>query len=151
MRKHYVVFYSPGTFFDESSSKPIKNWNIKKAIALSKDVVERYGARPYGFRFETYITSKPVPDGEGGTLEVKSKLISSSGIHFIGGKIRTLSEIKSRNDPNDRILIFNMECSDYNEVVESTNGYRSTHFFYKDSCIVDENGNIVKKGTLYGK
>jgi len=53
VQKHFVTFYSPGTFVSEESSLPIDAWDVDKAKEMAHDVVERYGATPYGFRFTT--------------------------------------------------------------------------------------------------
>lgn len=49
MKKHFVIFYSPGTFFNEESTLPIDSWDIDKAIEMSKSIKERYNATPFGF------------------------------------------------------------------------------------------------------
>ena len=48
MEKHFVTFYSPGTFAAETSRKPIESWDVDKAVAMSKEIKERHGALPYG-------------------------------------------------------------------------------------------------------
>jgi tRNA/tmRNA/rRNA uracil-C5-methylase (TrmA/RlmC/RlmD family) len=47
MKKHFVTFLSPGTFFNEETTKPIDSWDVAKALEMSKTVVERYEQRPY--------------------------------------------------------------------------------------------------------
>jgi len=64
--KHYVTFHSPGTLFNESSTKEIDTWDIKRAVEMSKDITERYGAKPFGFTFSTYLENdEAVSDGRG--------------------------------------------------------------------------------------
>lgn len=53
MEKHFVKFYSAGSFVAEETVKEIDSWDVNKAIEMSKDITERYGAKPYGFRFIT--------------------------------------------------------------------------------------------------
>lgn len=50
MEKHFVKFYSAGIFVAEETVKEIDCWDMDKAIEMSKDIAERYGAKPYGFR-----------------------------------------------------------------------------------------------------
>lgn len=145
-RKHFVVFFSPGTLFAESSERPVKAWDVGEAVRLSKEITERYNATPYGFRFETRLVSKPVPDGEGGTLDVRAKTVERSGMHYIGGKVETLAEVKARNDPKEKTLVSNMEINRYGLVVTTTNGYRWTQPFEpkKGDRIVSPEGELIE-------
>jgi hypothetical protein len=148
MRKHYVTFLSPGTFFPEQTSKEIIFWDVRAAVAMSKDIVERYYAKPYGFYFSTRIVHKPVPDGEGGFLKVDSKEVDRTGIYFLGGKIFTLDDIDNTDEKNNTI-IFNMQ---YNcpVAIENTNSFKSTLPFNEKDFVVDEQGNIIRRGDEPG-
>ena len=53
MKKHFVTFYSPGTFVAEQTTKPIDSWDVELAVSMSGEIKERYGALPYGFQFST--------------------------------------------------------------------------------------------------
>jgi hypothetical protein len=115
--RHFVVFYSPGTLFPEASECPIKKWDVDKAVELSYSVKERYGARPFGFRFITRGRDKNALD---------SKVIKESKMYYLGGIIKTLKEIKSEGNPDNDILISNMRCNGYDRIIENTNSYRWT-------------------------
>lgn len=143
LNKHFVQFYSPGTFVSEVSEKPIRSWNPKRAAALAKTIVERYGAKPFGFRFITRRCSTPIDDGEGGKLNVEPKELKRSGIYYIGGVIETIDQVMARNDPSEQILRDNMMGNGIKKIVVTTNGYRSTHQFNDDDKLVDENGNVI--------
>jgi hypothetical protein len=117
MKRHFVVFYSPGTLFPEASECPIKKWDVDKAVELSYSVKERYGARPFGFRFITRGRDKNALD---------SKVIKESKMYYLGGIIKTLKEIKSEGNPDNDILISNMRCNGYDRIIENTNSYRWT-------------------------
>jgi hypothetical protein len=147
-RLHYVTFYSPGTFFPETTTKRIGSWDIKEAIRLSKDVVERYSAKPYGFRFSTSIVSSPVPDGEGGFLKVDPKEIATSPFYFLGGRIRTYEQVMADNLPGESILRDNIRFNKWNMVVENTNSFRSTHPFVKGDVLLDYDGSIIAIGEV---
>lgn len=121
-KQEFVTFYSPGSLFAESTTKPIASRDVKLAVQMSESVVERYNATPYGFRFESCLVADPIPDGHGGFLEVKSKLVGKSGIYFLGGKLETLDEIEARNDPKERILLSNMRINEWPVVWVSTKG-----------------------------
>lgn len=146
MRKHQVTFYSPGTLFSESSTYDIDSWDTAKAVELSEKVIERYGAKPYGFAFETIITAKDIPDGEGGTLKVQSKLAEKSGIHFLGGRLETYDDVVGRNDKKESILRDNMRFNDMWIVCVNDNSWRSTLPFDENCRIVDVTGKIVERG-----
>ena len=53
MKKHFVTFFSPGTFVSETTEKEIDSWDVEKAKELARSIKERHGATPYGFRFIT--------------------------------------------------------------------------------------------------
>lgn len=148
MRKHKVTFYSPGTFISESSTYDIDSWDIPKAVELSEKVQERYGAKPYGFVFETLLVADDVPDGEGGKLKVEAKRVEKSGIHFLGGKLETYTDVVERNDPKEEILRSNMRNNESWIICINTNSYRSTIPFGEEDCIVDARGFVTERGRL---
>jgi hypothetical protein len=117
MEKHFVRFYSPGTFVAEQSELPIDSWDTEKAIELSYTIRERHGALPYGFQF---ITRSRTDD------DLDSKVSATSNMYYLGGEILTLEDIKSRKDPKDSILILNMEGNGWDRVVVNTNSYKWT-------------------------
>jgi hypothetical protein len=116
IEKHFVTFYSPGTFVSEMTVEPVDSWDVEEATSKARHIIERYGARPYGFRFTTRRN-----DGE-----LDSKEVRRSGMYFLGGEVLTLQQVKDRNDPADRILISNMECNGYEKVVENRNSWKAT-------------------------
>ena len=128
MEKHFVIFFSPGTFVAEQSSKPIDSWDKDKAIEMSKDIKERHGALPYGFCFTTR---------ERNDDELDSRETKRSGIYYLGGKILTLEDVKARNDPNDRTLISNMKGNKWEKVVVNDNSWRWTQPLEKDDVVLD--------------
>jgi len=117
MKKHFVIFLSPGTLFSEQTTMPIEKWDVKEAVKMSKSVRERYGATPYGFYFSTRQRKRD---------ELDSKEVKTSKMYYLGGKILTLQQIKARNDPKDRILISNMECNKIDKVIENNNSWKAT-------------------------
>ncbi len=147
VRKHYVTFYSPGTFYPEQSTKPIGEYDTKEAVRMSKEVLERYNAKPHSFRFTTYIEVEDVPDGEGGFSKVEPKKVGESCTYYLGGRVRTIDEVKIKACKEERILLSNMECNKEYVLIENTNSYRHTGFFYEKDCIVDDEGTIVRRGN----
>jgi hypothetical protein len=114
MKKHFVVFFSPGTFVAEQTQKEIDSWDVEKAKKMARTIKERYGAIPYGFQFITR---------ERKDTDLDSKESKRSGMYFLGGVIWTLASLKARNDPKDRVLILNMETNHWNKVVVNNNSY----------------------------
>ena len=127
VQQHFVTFYSPGTFVAEQTSKPIDAWNVDDAVAMAALITERYGAKPYGFRFST----RGREDNE-----LDSKEIASGPMHYIGGKIETREEIAARADPNDRILLSNMECNGWERVWTTTEGWRWTQPLKPEDVVI---------------
>ena len=115
MKKHYVIFYSPGSFVAEETRKEIDSWSVPKAKAMAHGIKERHGATPYGFRFVTR---------ERGGKDFDSKEVKRSGMYYFGGKIWTLAELKARNNSKDRTLIWNMDNNNWSKVVINTNSWK---------------------------
>ena len=148
MRKHYVTFVSPGTFFAETTRKEIASWDTAEAARMAGEIVERHGARPYGFHFTTEVTRDPVPDGEGGTLRVEGRQVAEGPTHFLGGEVLTYDQIEARRDPKESILLSNMRGNRWPLVIENRNSYRSVQPFEETSVVVDpKTGAIVTTGA----
>jgi hypothetical protein len=127
MEKHFVEFLSPGAFVAESTTKPISSWDIEAAVLMASEITERYNAKPYGFRFITRARSDD---------DLDSRVTAKSGIHYLGGKVMTLDQVKARNDPNDRILISNMEGNGWDRIVTNDNSWRWTQPLMKDDVVL---------------
>ncbi len=133
MHKHFVTFLCPGTLFSEDITKEIESWDIDKAIEISKDIMARHSSKPYGFYFSTKARNED---------DLDSKVTSKSGMHYLGGEIFTLDQIKAKNDPSDKILISNMECNHWDRVIENRNSWKITlPFTDKDTLIEVKNHN----------
>lgn len=128
IKKDYVEFLSAGTFVSESTTKEINGWDVNKALEIAKSITERYESHPYGFRFFTRGRED---------YELDSRIIEKSGTYYINGTVETLDEIKAKNDPNNRILISNMECNKWNKVVTTCNPYKWTQPLYENDKIVN--------------
>jgi len=128
MEKHFVTFYSPGTFFAETDSKPIDSWDVEKAKKMARDILQRYNAKPYGFRFSTRSRKDS---------ELDSKETKTSPMYFLGGKVETLAQVKKRNDPKDSILISNMEGNGYKRIITNCNSWKVTQPFEKDDVVLE--------------
>lgn len=128
MKAHFVTFYSPGTFVAEETTKPIDEWDVAEARAMAAKITERYHAHPYGFVFTTR---------ERRDNDLDSKEVARSGIYYLSHcKVFTLDEIKARNDPNDRILIANMEGNRWDRVVRATQGWQWTQPLHKNDVVL---------------
>ena len=128
MKQHFVTFYSPGTLFAEQSTKKIDSWDPDVAMEMARGIKERYGATPYGFRFSTRGR---------GPKDLDSSEIDRSPMYFLGGKIETIEEVRERNDPDERILLSNMEGNGYDRIIVNTNSWRVTQPFNDDDVLLD--------------
>jgi len=128
MVRHFVTFCSPGTFVAEQTEKPIDSWDVETAKVMAAAITERHNAKPYGFRFSTRTRG---PD------DLDSKVAATSGMHYLHGKIETLAEIKARRNPDERILISNMEGNGWDRVITSTKGWRWTQPFMSEDVLVE--------------
>ena len=145
-RQWFVEFMSPGTFIDETTEKPIEAPDPAMAMKMAKGIEERYGSKPYGFRFIQRLVADDVPDGEGGMLKVKPKTMQASGTHYIKGKLRTYDDVVRDADPNEDILQSNMRCNGWWVVCETRNSWRHTGIFDPDCLVVDEKGKVIERG-----
>lgn len=130
MERHFVTFMSPGTFVNEETTQEIDSWDVKEAMRRSRDVRERHGAVPFGFYFSTRSRRDD---------DLDSRVTKTSNTYYLGGTILTLEDIKARNDPDDRILISNMECNDWARVIENNNSWRSVRPLNDDDVVLDMN------------
>lgn len=117
MEKHFVSFYSPGTFVSEETVKPIESWNVDQAVQMARDVTERYGATPFGFRFSTRTRG---PD------DLDSQVSARSPMYYLGGVVETLEQVIARDDPKERILRSNMQANGWNRIITNTNSWKIT-------------------------
>lgn len=130
IKKHFVTFYSPGTFVSESDTKPIDDWEVDAAIAMARDITQRYSATPYGFQFSTR---------ERGPDDLDSKETCRSSMYYLGGKIETLAEIKDRNDSSERVLLSNMEGNGWDKIIVNTNSWLFRGPFIAGDVLLDVN------------
>jgi hypothetical protein len=112
MEKHFVTFYSPGTFVAEESSTPMDSWDVDAAKKAATKIKERHGAVPYGFRFTTRSR---------GEEDLDSKVTKTSPFYFLGGRVETLAQVKARATSNDSILVSNMECNKFKRIITNSN------------------------------
>lgn len=128
MRAHFVTFYSPGTFVAEDTTKPIAAWDTTLAMEMAHDIVERYGATPYGFTFSTR---------ERADDDLDSRVVATSPMHFIGCTVLTLDQIVKRGDVRDAILISNMQINHWDRVVTTAHGWRWTQPIEPGDVVLD--------------
>ena len=128
MTKHFVEFLSPGTFVSESTRKEIDSWDVDKAQAMARDIVERHAAKPYGFRFLSRTRA-----GD----ELDSKVSAMSGIYYLGGRLRTREEVIADNLPNEETLRCNMQSNNVERVIENNNSWKFTTEFTERDTLLD--------------
>lgn len=147
IERHYVIFYSPGTFFTEMTGKSIEKWDVKTAVEMAKTVLERYNAKPYAFRFETFEEYETIIKNEV-SFEAKPKKISMSGLYFLTGIVRSYDDVLTKKDLQEQILLSNMETREgMAYVIENRNSFLSTLPYEEDSKIVDWEGNVIDEGN----
>lgn len=125
--KHFVTFYSPGTFFAEDTTLPIDSWDVDAAKEMASKVVERYNATPYAFQFSTRTRNDDQLDS------VESK---RSTTYHLGGSLMDIEAVKQLI-PDSSILQSNMRCNGWNQVVLNDNSWRSVQPF-KDGDVLLE-------------
>lgn len=128
MKKHFVTFFSPGTFFDEEREKPIDSWDVEAAAKMAHEVVERYNATPFAFQFSTRTRG---PD------DLDSHESARSPTYYLGGRIETREEIEARNDPKEDILRSNLRSNDIARVIVNDNSWRTVRPLKPTDTILD--------------
>lgn len=127
MIKHFVEFYSPGTFTSEVSIKPVDSWDVNIAMRMAREIKERHGATPYGFRFITRERTES---------DLDSKVTNRSNLYYLGGVVETYKQVCDRNDPKEEILRWNMKANSIKKVIINTNSYRVTMPLNKDDIVL---------------
>jgi hypothetical protein len=128
VKRHFVTFYSPGTFVAETSTKPIELWSVEIAKEMARGIKERHGAVPYGFRFSTRGR---------GDADLDSEEIAGSPFYYLGGKVETLKQVKARATEKDRVLISNMEGNGYKKIITNDNSWRWTQPLKPTDVVLD--------------
>lgn len=128
MKKNFVIFSSPGTFVAETTTKEIDSWDVDEAKKMANGVEQRYGATPFGFQFITR-------ERKGGELD--SSVTERSPMYYLGGEVLTLEEVEARKDPEDRILISNMKCNNWNRVITNTNSWKATMPLSQEDVVLE--------------
>lgn len=128
MKKHFVTFFSPGTFVSEVTEKPIEAWDTETAMQMARDITERHGAKPYGFQFTTRTR---------GRGDLDSSVSARSPMYYLGGKVETLAEVEARNDPKEHILRSNMRGNGYDKIIVNDNSWRFTGPLHDGDVILD--------------
>jgi hypothetical protein len=129
MNKHFVTFFSPGTFVAETTEKPVDSWDVGVAKKMAEKITERYGATPYAFQFTTRSRKAD---------ELDSKVSKKSPLYYINCKVETLKEIEKRADPKESILVANMKCNGWKKVVVTTKGWRWTQPLEKTDVVLEQ-------------
>jgi len=125
--QHFVTFYSPGTFVAEETTKPIDAWDAGVALAMAKDITERYNATPYGFKFTTRTRAD---------ADLDSKVSATSPMHYFGVKVEHAAEVIARNLPNETILRDNMRINGWNRIVTTTQGWKCSIPLMDDDVVL---------------
>jgi hypothetical protein len=125
--KYFVTYLSPGTFFSETTTEEIEDWDIALAVRMSYGIKERHSATPYGFFFTTR---------ERGWDDFDSKEINKSNIYYLGGNIWTLKELEELNNPEYEILIQNMKTNHWDKVIVNNNSWRSIQPLKEDDVVL---------------
>jgi hypothetical protein len=127
MEKHYVEFLSPGTFVSESDVREIDSWDSEKAVEMAREITQRYNAKPFGFRFFTKAR---------GDEDFEPKVTATSKMYYINGTVMTVDEVRGRRNPDERILLSNMEGNGWGNVVTTYTPWKYTSVFNDGDQIV---------------
>lgn len=137
VQKHYVEFCSPGTFFSEISRREIDAWDTGKAIEMMSDIKERYGGRPFGFRFLTH--------GRGAD-DLNSREIARGHFYYVNCDILTAEEILAGTDPDYATMRTNIEFNGVKRVARTRTGWLG-HYPMDDEDEVIEAPHLLTEAS----
>lgn len=122
---NFVTFVSVGAIIDEKTVKPIKYRNVTEAKEMASEIVERHGARPFGFYFITTNGEKP------GSKEYKE---DRSGMYYIGGVVKKIEEL---DQTRYRDIISALSDLDVNRCIFVKSGkYEVVKPFMDHDCVI---------------
>lgn len=136
---HFVTFFSPGTFVSEYTTKPIKSRNTKLAAQMAREIKERHGATPYGFRFETRIKFIAA------RITAESPSVKTSKMFYLGGCVRSSAKVLAGKHPTEKILRENVKSNKYPAIIVNRNSYEIACPFLKGDVLLDHEGNRIFK------
>jgi len=125
MKKHFVKFFSPGAVVPETTKKEIDTWDVNKAVEMSKNIVERYNSRPFGFRFSTRSREEN---------ELDSIEIERSCFYYLGGQVKKVEEL---NPETHAVAIGNMKRNNIERVVITQTPWEAMHVLEKEDVVLD--------------
>lgn len=128
MVKHFVVFYSPGTFLTEDTEKEIASWDVQEAMKMADHITERYGATPFGFQFISRAR---------GDKDFEAKEFKRSFTYYLGGQIFTREEVEARNLPDEETLRWNMRVNKIDRIIQNDNSWRFTAALKPTDVVLD--------------
>lgn len=109
-RKTYIEFLYPGPLVSESSTREVRTRDISN-IEVPKNA--------FGFKFFDVLSA--IVNANGNQVELTSKRINVSPMHYYGGKLYTVAELKIAF-PNERILIGNIEGNGHKMAIQCRTG-----------------------------
>lgn len=124
MKKHYVTFLSPGTFVHEETTREIESWDVDNAVRMASEITERYGSKPFGFRFSTK---------ERGDSDFEPRVTARSGTHFLRGRLMTAEDLEAEGDERNKTLVSNMRINGWNVIIRTETPWRSHNAFDADA------------------
>jgi len=103
--KNFIEYFFPGALFADSAMVDVPSRDVAEAKANAP-------AHAYAFRFITRGRHEN---------ELDSRVIDRSGMHYIGGTIYTVDDVKALPGKND-ILLANMQCNGWDKVIRTPLG-----------------------------
>jgi len=151
-RRNFVRFYWPprgGVGFAEDATVEFGHWDVQDAVKVSRVAKNPHGdpGGPSWFSFSSVISHDPIPDGEGGTMEVRSVKVGESGRFYLGGRVLTYEEVTRGDLAHQRTwsaILDNMRNSGQ-WIVRVADSH--VHTFGHSDVVVDPlSGEVVERG-----